>query len=211
MKKILPVLLCYVLSASQVLALSGGPVFTTGAVNPTGRYSGVIEGLTETNDITGSAPAIPGDTVGSTTTANTSASNALGLFDLTVPNAGNATGTFILFQDGRIFTGTIMASADPDNDKLMGILEATYNFTLDTFDVTGAAVSSAVTATAVGQINAKITPEVLTSQGLGRLTGTANLEVSFGEVDSNLAPVIDRTSTFNVIGFKQSSTTSGTT
>lgn len=213
MKKILPILLCYVLSASQVFALSGGPVFNTGSVKPTGSYSGVIEGVTETDDTTGgSGPAIPGDPLGGPPAASTTPSNALGLFNLTVPSTGSATGGFVLFQDGIVFTGTITASVDPDSDKLLGILEGTFNFNLQTFDNTGQPVSTAITAQAIGKINAKITPAPFSSNALARINGTANLDINFGQVSSTtLAPIISRSDTFNVIGFKQSNSVSGTT
>ena len=200
MKKILPVLLCYVLCASQTYAVSGGPVFGAGGVVVTGSYSGVLEGVTETDDQAGGGPAIPGDPLAPEN--NTVPSNALGLFNLSVPATGTASGVFILFQDGVVFNGTIEASVDPDNGKLQGILEAQYNFNLETGTAT-----TPVTAQANGQINAKITSGGSAAESLGRLNGTANLEVSFGAVDTTtLQPIIDKSSTFNVIGFKQSAT-----
>jgi hypothetical protein len=210
MKTILPVLLCYVLFASQMYAVDGGPVFTSN-ISPVGIYSGVIEGITETDDLTTSGPPIPGDPLPTPNNSSTTPSNALGLFNLSVPSVGSSTGTFVLFQDGVIFTGTIQAFADPNSDKLLGILEATYNFTLDTFDAAGDSVTSSVTASAVGQIDATITGATSSSTALGALKGTANLEISFGEVDATtLAPIIARTTTFNVIGVKQSAADTAT-
>ena len=211
MKKILPVLLCYVLSASQMYAVSGGPVFSSG-VSPVGSYSGVIEGITETDDLSASAPPIPGDPLGGGTTSDTTPSNALGLFDLTVPSIGLAAGTFVLFEDGIVFTGTIQASANPNSDKLIGILQASFTFMLTTFNDTGNAVVTTTAATAVGQINAKVVGANDSATSLGSLTGTANLDVSFGEVDpSTLEPIIARSTTFNVIGIKQSAVDTAST
>jgi hypothetical protein len=202
MKKILPVLLCYVLSASQMYAVSGGPVFTSG-ISPVGTFSGVIEGITETDDLVGSGPTIPGDPLPTPNNSNTVPSNALGLFDLEVPAVDNASGVFVLFADGIVFTGTIQAFANPNNDKLMGILEASSSVTIT--DVVGTTTTTTVTETALGNITAKITGATSASTSLGSLTGTASLEVSYGEYNtSTLQPVIDKTLTFNVIGVKQS-------
>jgi hypothetical protein len=209
MKKILPVLLCYVLSASQMYAVSGGPVFTSG-ISPVGTFSGVIEGITETDDLIGSGPTIPGDPLPPANNSNTVPSNALGLFDLSVPAVGNASGAFVLFADGIVFTGTIQAFANPNNDKLTGILEATSTVTIT--DVVGTATTTTVTETAIGLINAKITGATSSSTSLGSLTGTANLDVSYGEYNtSTLQPIIDKSLTFNVIGVKQSGTATTTT
>jgi hypothetical protein len=203
MKKILPVLLCYVLAASQLYAVDGGPVYNSD-ISVIGSYSGVIEGLTETDDTGSSAPAIPGDPLPSVGSSATTPSNALGLFDLAVPSVGMATGTFILFADGIVFTGTIQAFADPDSDKLLGILQASASVSLT--DIGGSTdTTTTVSETALGQINARVGAATSSSTSLGSLTGTANLDVSFGEYDaSTLAPVIARTLTFNVLGVKQS-------
>jgi hypothetical protein len=208
MKKILPVLLCYVLSASQMYAVSGGPVFTSD-ISPIGTYSGVIEGITETDDSTTSGPAIPGDPLPAPNNAATTPSNALGLFDLSVPSVGNSTGVFVLFADGIVFSGTIQAFADPNSDKLLGILEGTTTVMLT--DLT-TGVAASVTETAIGKINATITGATSESTSLGSLTGTANLDVSFGQYDgTTLAPIVARTLTFNVIGVKTSAVDTAST
>jgi hypothetical protein len=204
MKAIFPLLLIYVFMTVQTYAISGGPNFSGGSFTiVSGLYSGVLQGTTE---VTGTAgPAIPGDpTAGNTTDGGTS-SNALGLFAMTVPVIGLATGTFMLFADGVVFGGTIDASADPDSAQIKGIIQGTFAFSLNTFDATGAAVSTAITASALG----KITAQVRNSSGptrlsLARLTGTADLGVNFGQVDaSTFAPIVVRTINFDVIGFKQ--------
>ena len=204
MKKLFPLLLSYVLMATQCYAISGGPQFGSGrSVNVIGAYSGTLLGASETDSSQG--PAIPGEAPGATGTGTgIVASNALGLFDLTVPGVSTATGAFVLFASGRVFGGTIEASVDPDTAKLSGVLQGSYNFTLDTFDATGAAVTTAVTAQAVGSISANIRATGTSSFTTARLTGTAALEVNFGAIDTNtLAPIIAQTITFTVSGFQQ--------
>ncbi len=201
MKIVLPLLLCYVLTTAQMFAVSGGPVFGGGRsqVSTIGTYSGVLVGLEEL-DSTVSGPPIPGDPLTPVTPTGIP-SNALGLFSLMVPSTQLATGAFMLFADGEIFGGTINGSADPDNGQFRGLLNGTFNFTLNT-----GTTSTAVTASALGLITAKVTASnSFTSTSLARLNGTASLDVNFGQVNpSTLAPIIARTITFTVTGFKQS-------
>lgn len=209
-KTVFPLLLCYALMTTQTFALSGGPIFGSGQVTSTGIYAGVIQGLEET-DSTTNGPAIPGDTVPTGPgQSNTTPSNALGLFSLNVPTTLLATGAFMLFADGEVFSGTINASVDADNGRLKGLLEGTFAFTLNTFDSTGAVTATQITATAVGSITAQVrASNAAIARTLARLTGTANLNVNFGVVDTTtLAPVVARTITFNVSGFKQAEATS---
>lgn len=203
MKKLFPLLLCYVLTTTQCFAISGGPVFGGGrSINVVGAYSGVIQGISETD--AGSGPPIPGEPVDPNNPTGSTPSNALGLFDLTVPGVSTATGAFILFTSGRVFGGTISASVDPDTAKLSGVLNGSYTFGLTSFNSTGTATTSQVTASAVGEINANIRATGTSSYTTARLTGTASLEVNFGNVDPNtLAPIIVQTILFNVSGFQQ--------
>jgi hypothetical protein len=202
MKSIFPLLLIYVFMTSQTFALSGGPRFGNGTVLVSGLYSGVLEGVTETNSAT-QGPPIPGDPVTDPNATGTP-SNAIGLFSLTVPNVGLATGTFLLFANGRVFTGTIDASGDPDSGEIKGILQGTFNFSLS-----NGTESVAVTASAVGRIDALVRAnQGLFAISLARLEGTADLGINFGLVDpATLEPVIDRTITFDVVGFKQAEIT----
>lgn len=252
MKSLLPLCFCYCLTAAQTFALSGGPVFGDGQINTTGIYSGVLQGLNET-DATASGPAIPGDTAftlpahtttallfdrqrsfiyggvryeqkGRTTTVATGEplshaavattaggtatappSSALGLFSLKVPTSGLATGAFMLFVDGEIFSGAINGSADPDNGQVRALLEGAFTLNLPAANATGAVTQTSVTGMAVGQFNAQIrASNSLTAGSLGRLTGMAGLDVGFGKVDSTtLQPVVARVITFTVDGYKQ--------
>lgn len=212
LKKVFPLLISYVFVTTQCWAISGGPVYGHGKVSTIGSYSGVIAGLTE-SDVSTSGPTIPGDPLAPpSTTTNVTNSNALGLFDLAIPQTGTATGAFLLFADGRVFGGTIDGSADPATDVLKGIVQAAYNFNLQTFDAAGDAVSTAITAQAIGRIDAKIGVAKNSTNVAARITGSANLDVNFGQVDGNtLAPIIARTITFSVDGFKQSNTATAAT
>ena len=205
MKTLFPLLLTYALMTSQTFALSGGPVFGTNSVSVVGIYSGVLQGVTETSGASG-GPTIPGDPLPPPDASTGTPSNAIGLFDLTVPKTSLATGTFMLFAEGTIFGGTIDASGDPDSGLIKGILQGSYNFNLTTFDAAGNAVTTAVTAQARGRVDAQVhNPTVHFSQTLGRLTGSADLSIDFGEINvTTLEPVVARTITFDVEGFKQS-------
>lgn len=205
MKTVFPLLLCYALTITQTFALSGGPVFGGSRVSTTGIYSGVLQGQEEI-DTTTSGPTIPGDPIPTDPTVTGVPSNALGLFSLTVPTTNLATGAFMLFADGEIFSGTINGSADPDSGQLKALLDGTFTFNLTTFTSTGTTNTTAVTATALGQLTARVSASnALAATSLARLNGTASLQVSFGEVDvATLQPIIARTITFTVTGFKQS-------
>lgn len=206
MKTLFPLLLTYVMLTTQTFAISGGPVFGDSGAYVPGIYSGVLQGVTETSGGLNGAPAIPGDPVSPDDVATGVPSNAIGLFDLTVPTTALSTGTFLLFADGVVFGGTIDASADIDSGLVKGILQGTYDFLLQTFDATGAAVSTAISATALGRITAQVTnSSSLFATSLARLNGTADLEINFGQIDVNtFAPIVSRTITFDVTGFKQS-------
>ena len=77
MKKLLPILLCHILMTSQVFAISGGPVFGGGGLNPVGTYSGLIRVDSEFNN------TIDGN--GNIGAIDPSAINAIGLFSLGIP------------------------------------------------------------------------------------------------------------------------------
>lgn len=113
MRFVLSFLLCVVFLQSQLFALSGGPIYST-ATSVVGTYSGVM--------VPGQNPAAPLGGGGGIT-------NALALFTLGVPDTGLASGTFLIFALGRIFTGTITAFADPEEETMQGLLESSFSFT----------------------------------------------------------------------------------
>jgi hypothetical protein len=122
--------------------------------------------------------------------------NSQGIFSITVPDSGTSTGAFVMFSQGRVFSGNIQGTADPGKQKMSGVLHATYNFTVheDTGDVD-------VTAEANGSLNAKITRSA--SIGI-RLSGFAQIDLSQGMVTGNdFLPVVTCHIPLTVGGFKQ--------
>ncbi len=213
MKKLLPLLICYVLMQGQCFAISGGPVYGgAGHVNVTGSYSGIIQGVTEVDPSVSGATNIPGDPVSGGETSTTS-SNALGLFDLVVPGVTTARGQFLLFADGAVFGGTISASVDPDTARISGILQASYTITASSSTVvdpifgTSTGSTTTVLGQALGMLSAKVGAANARAATSARLTGTANLDVNFGQIASNAEPIVVRSITFTVSGFQTSAST----
>lgn len=111
MKQVLSLLLLQVFLHTQAWALSGGPDYSQGRGAPVnsliGTYSGVM---------------IPEETPGGLPNAS------IGLFSVTIPATGLATGGAIVFANGAAFTGNMLAVGDPDKSTLDGIFAGTSNF-----------------------------------------------------------------------------------
>jgi hypothetical protein len=199
MKALFGCLMCFVLTSSQAFALSGGPPYPS-ATNIAGTYAGVM------------SPRDAG--------RQNCALNSLGIFSLVAPPAGLSEGQFVMFAQGRVFSGTIQAVADPGKSTIKGILDATFNFTVHFFcgdpihcpadPLLGCAGSQGcdvdVTADAKGSMNTTINSASSSSFGIGsRLNGKAVLKISQGQVDSGtLEPIFTCKIRLNVDGFKQS-------
>ncbi|MGI8819958.1 MAG: hypothetical protein ACR2ID_03665 [Chthoniobacterales bacterium] len=185
MKALFGSLMCLVLGATQSFAISGGPPYPGGGTNITGTYAGVLQGQFDPT--------------------NPASSNAIGVFSLGVPRTGISTGTFIMFNRGRVFTGTINGNGDPDSGSLRGILNATYNFNVYVPDATGALTTISVTASANGPINANvIAPRGRNlSTAATRVSGSAQLSINGGFVNGSGDPVISSILLLSVSGFKQ--------
>lgn len=202
MRFLLSFLLSAVLLQSQVWALSGGPVYTTpsGSETINGTYSGVL------------IPTIDDDVTEALMEAGIRpAGNSIGLFSLTVPESGLATGTSAIFVNGRVFTGTISGFADPRSRRISGLIDATTTFSLfvpadpTTTPPTPASTRS-ITAAARGALEARVAPAIVGSAGTptaARLTGSSNLDISSGLVDANLNVVVNQTVQFTVVGVQQ--------
>ncbi len=203
MRALLASLLCFVFLQAQVFALHGGPgAGSTAAV--VGTYGGLLIPTSDT-------PVTSGTT---TTTTTTTSSNSLGLFTLSVPQTGLATGTLQIFSSGRTFTGTITGIGDPTKLEIRGILDAsfTYSLTLVTSGTSSTVTTVSVTASAKGTIDAFVaTGATEATAAISSLTGTANLDIDQGLVNSDGTPVITEKLTFDVDGIKQSETASTTT
>ena len=188
MRSLFAALMCLVFSASQCLALSGGPIYP-GASTVVGTYAGVLQ-PTEATDASGM--------------------NSLGVFSIGVPKTGIASGAFVMFSQGRVFSGTVQGTADAGRATLKGILEATFNFTVTrTFfnPVTGETTTTTteVTAQADGTLDTKITDSRDSSFSATRLNGDARLDISQGRVNDDNSPSVSCSMDLGVIGFKQSS------
>lgn len=200
MKKLLSFLLCIVFLQAQVFALVGGPVYDDGLnVNIVGTYSGTMT---------------PVDTVASGTAGPNGLSvDSLGLFALGVPAAGPASGTFVIFQQGLVFSGRITAIGDPSKGTLNGLLQATYKYTLSGV-LGGAIVTIPVTASVNGVLKAAVhlpsdfdpTSIASITNTFQRIDGTATVAVDLGNINNDGTPVIVRVDKYLVDGVKQSTT-----
>jgi hypothetical protein len=199
MKILLACLMCLVLTASECFAISGGPVFG-GGTNVVGTYAGVIKRPSETPPASPPCPLIESGC----------AANSLGVFSVGVPASGISSGTFVMFSQGRIFTGTIRGTADPTQAKLTGVLNATFDFTETFINPDGTTTEVMVTASANGNLKTRITT-VSSHSGLNttnaiRLAGTATLNIDHGTLNSANQPCVTCFMTLKVVGFKQTNT-----
>jgi hypothetical protein len=177
-------LLCLVLTVSQTFAIKGGPPYPAGT-NLVGSYGGVLQGVFD--------PTNPGS------------SNSIGVYSIGVPKTGNATGPFVMFTRGRVFSGKITATADPTKATIKGVLDASFNFSVT--DSSGIIpITVDITATANGPIEATVAS---TRSNLGTsattMRGTAVLNVSQGKVDRTTNDlIIVSILSLSVSGYKQS-------
>ncbi len=218
MKKLLPILLCYVLMTSQVFAISGGPVYGGSSINPVGVYSGVITVNTVKdfiNDPITGAPILDPNTGQAEFTIDQS-TVSLGLFSLAVPTISVAQGAFIQFVNGDVFVGEIVASVNPDSGALSGIVEGTSNYSVNLNSGTTVIVDL-ITNSAAGKITAQVGGTRQGSLSSATLNGTANLIVNSGgnRVTGNSgqqgALVENYALDCTVSGFRQSATYSAVT
>jgi hypothetical protein len=181
-------LLCLVLTVSQTFAIKGGPPYPAGT-NLVGTFAGVLQGVFD--------PTKP------------SSNNSIGVYSLGIPKTGNATGPFVMFARGRVFSGTIQATADPTKASIQGVLSATFNYNLSVLvtDSTGSHIDTVpVTATANGPLTSTVSAikskNLTTSSTI--MQGSAVLNISQGGVAANGDPVIVDILSLTVSGYKQS-------
>ena len=209
MKKILSFLLTIVFLQAQVFALSGGPTYTTKGENIVGSYSGVlIPDAAVVPAVTG-VPAV--GVIPPVTGPNGEVISSLGIFSLSVPVTGYATGIFMMFSEGQTFPGTINAVGNALKGTLDGLLEATFDINISQI-VGGAVVVTPVTTSVTGTLNAKVSANSGTSSAASatgnvfqRVAGTAVLVFDQGQVNNNNQPVITNVLHYTVDGVKQSS------
>jgi len=191
-KAIFAALLCFVLTASQTFAIKGGPPYPAGT-NLVGTFAGVMQGVFDPT--------------------NPSSSNSIGVFSIGVPKNGNATGPFVMFSRGRVFSGSAHATADPTKASIKGVLDATYNFSVSqrVTDILGIehVETTTITATANGPLDTTVSSTKTKNLGTAStiLQGSAVINISHGQVNgSTLAPVIVDILSLTVSGYKQSDT-----
>lgn len=207
--------------------ISGGPPYPAGT-NVVGTYAGVLTPKASPCPDSSVSPAPPCNR-----TIASCAANSIGVFAIGVPQNGLGSGTFVMFAQGRVFSGTIRGTADPEKAKLQGVLSARYDFTVThpatpcPCDITVCAsptpvctpspFSQNITAQANGKLNSRITSSASSggsSAGAIRLTGRATLDISNGTVDPDtFEQNVDCEIFLKLSGFKQSNTaiTSSTT
>ncbi len=212
MKKVLSLLVAFVLMQVQTWALSGGPVYGGSSAAVTGTYAGVFTGVGGTAiDLTGTGILV--DAAGT---------NALGLFVLGVPATDLAVGTFGLFFEGIFFQGGMLGIVDPNKQTLSGVAQGVHVTQLTSFtDLFFGTSSKSVNfdSTADGTIKAKLGlggNAAITLIGTGAFTVSKIVTTQVTIPDPNFpgffitVPVQNSipqgTLSFTVDGFKQSAT-----
>jgi hypothetical protein len=192
MKTLLGCLMCLVFTLSQSFAISGGPFGGKGHVQTTGIYAGVFVPIPTVVD-----PGPPPVTL---------TDNSLGLFTLTVPKTGLATGTTAVFRNGFFYSGTIQGSADPDTAKLTGVVNATFTENVATVTTSGGTTTTITFIeifSANGQLNKTqiVANTNLFAATSARIKGTSSLTYTntAGDPNGDSGGPIE----YKVKGFKQ--------
>ena len=216
MKRILSFLLCIILLKAQAFAIHGNLEGTDSGTILTGTYSGT---LIPDNDDAGTR------VFDFTTGEQTGIISTIGLFSVAMPTSGVGTGSFVIFTQGRSFSGTIVAIGDPTAGTLTGILEATYEYPDfardDNYeiirDILGQTTPVTRQAAVRGSLNAQvqstianITAETALSGNFGRIAGTATTGNMFLGPTGESELVSNGITTYIVDGVKQSLTPDST-
>ena len=197
MKKILSFLLTIVFMQAQVFALSGGPTYA-GAQPLNGSYAGVMTPISKTRLFQN--PSIPGAPVASD-------ANTLGIFVLTVPEVGAATGNFLYFDEGEAFFGTIQAIANPNTGEIKGLLAGAV-----TTNGNIGVIEYLTPLNAIGQLDAKVINS--TGQNFSRIVGEAFIQNQAYLPDTSPSGYglgVIREVTFLVDGIQQSAVSTSAT
>lgn len=173
MRILLACLMCEILPLSQAWAIDGGPFDGggLGQVSVLGTYAGVM-----IDKLAGS--------------------NNLGIFTLSIPQQGLATGLNFIFTGARTFSGPITGLADPNTNRFVGTLQgiATVTNSDTTIDTLNFHADGSIRANVRG------------GKGIGiasiRLNGSAHVTTTQGSdppTETN----------YKVRGFKQASVAGG--
>lgn len=182
MKKVLSLLVAFVVVQTQCWALSGGPVYSGDTAAVSGTYAGVMT-----------------PTVGV---------NTLGIFVIGVPKEGLASGAFAMFTEGKAFYGSILGLIDPDKLTMNALANAQQSRT-STIVLPDGSLRVILTpqSSASGALKAKLQPSKQGSSGQSgyRLKGSGVLsteDLVTGLATPDIVVSID--------GFQQSANVSGT-
>ena len=171
--------MCLVFTTAQTFAISGGP-WSGGnkIIGIVGTYAGVMHDIV----------------IGS---------GNLGIFTLSVPQTGLATGTVFIFTGQRAFSGPISGLADPNTD----VLEATLQG-IPVVSSSGATIET-LNFHADGSLNAKIR---LSKKSLGissvRVRGTSHVTTTDSSATCATCCPPGCSTDYTVHGFKQSESSS---
>ena len=192
MRALLGILLSILLLQSQVFALSGGPDYNRGGgiASITGTYGGVM--------------------VEQCNCDGTSIGGSVGVYTLEIAQRSTSTGTILIFNSGRVYTGTITGIGDTSGSKgstFKAIIEASFNYTLTTIGQgpTGGDIilTQLVRTTTNGILDTKIDTFRNGPVSNTLMTGTATLQVSNGFVDNDGTLVITKEIIYDVSGYRQ--------
>jgi hypothetical protein len=216
-------LIAVLFGAVAAYGIDGGPPYPAGT-NVVGTYAGVLTPKASPCPQSSVSPAPPCER-----TIASCAANSIGVFAIGVPQNSLGTGSFVMFAQGRVFSGTIQGVADPGKATLKGVLTARYDFTVTgtptpcpcdaggssspcpspVASCTPSSSSQHITALANGKLNTRITTSssgIFTTSAT-RLTGNATLDISNGTVSgTTFEQNVDCEIFLKVSGFKQSNT-----
>lgn len=195
MRMLLAFLLSFLLVHTQAQALVGGPDYSrgqSGNINVVGTYAGVLLPETAETEEEAAEPDAEPD-------ADTAVSSSVGIFSVTVPSAGFATGAILIFVEGTSFIGTMTGVADPSDGTLDAVIDA-----ISTYQVVDPRNPEAnFRVFCQGNLEAAITLTESTFTQNFRLIGTASVDI-FGRLQSDNTPDVTTTARYVVDGFKQS-------
>lgn len=192
MRIVLSLLVAFTLFQANCFALVGGPNYGGGDFN--GSVVGTYAGTLLTTDISGDL------------TAPVPVSTTLGIFTISVPDTGAASGSVFIFQDGSSFQGSLAGIGDPGRGTISGIINA---YRIISASVTDTSSSFTYDAKASGGFVANIGSSSSSYSSLyaARLSGQAQVEVK--ELDfTTFAFVSKGTETYFIDGYRQSESTS---
>jgi hypothetical protein len=211
MRIVLSLLTCFVFLQAQTYAINGGPV-TNQDLTATGTFSGLL--IPESSGALGGSGGGTGSGF-----ATQTAANSMGLFTFGLPTSGLGSGSFLMFSEGRVYTGTITAFGDPNSGAIQGILQATYDYTLNTpttvtnpdgsvsNTITNVAVTAGVHGTMAANAEQAAYNPFIINAGTGELiSGTATLDIDQGQANIDGTPIITSTQQFVVDGLQQDAT-----